>query len=62
MVVQEPIEPIGGHFFKASNMGHSATGCLTVSSFLRSFRRVGERDASADNTAAHPHAGASERR
>lgn len=40
MVVRKPIEPVGGHFFKASNMGQSATGCLTVSSFLKSFRQV----------------------
>jgi len=40
MVVREPIEPISGHFASASNMGQSATGCLTVSSFLRSFRHV----------------------
>jgi hypothetical protein len=40
MVVREPIKPINGHFFKSSITGQSATGCLTVSSFLRSFRQV----------------------
>ena len=38
MVVREPIAPIDEHFSKASGMGQTTTGCLTVSAFLRSLR------------------------